>query len=189
MWVSGGILDWDEVEYEGRFRTPTPFERTSTETCAVEATNPTDEILDGLIRISIFVPYAEVKVACAESWNERAVPTVVDEIFADKNAINLRVVTQVSHVDLAALVAMFGGRLTPPVRGLVAMVDVVAETVFEGCPLIRAFVQKTGDRPTILVTGQTGTVRPAPPLQQGTRGRLFRRGLSQVQHPQQSQPG
>ncbi len=128
MWVSGGILDWAEVEYEGRFRTPTPFERTSTETCAAEATKPTDEILDDLIRISIFVPSAEVKVASAESWNERAAPTVVDEIIADKNAINLRVVTQVSHIYLAALVAMFGGRLTPPVRGLVAMVDVVAVT-------------------------------------------------------------
>ena len=90
------------------------------------------------------MPSAEVKVACAESSNERAGPTVVDEIIADKNAINLRVVTQVSHVYLAALVAMFGGRLTPPVRGLVAMVDVVAVTLFEGCPLIRAFVQKAG---------------------------------------------
>lgn len=147
---SGEISGWDGVKYERYFGNPMPFEWMSTEARNVEATNPTDKVLDDLIRISTFVPSAEVKVAFPESWNERTAPTEVDEIFAYKNAIGLRVVSQVSHVYLAALVTMVGRCLVPPVGRLVAMIDVVTETFFEGCPLIRALVQKTGVVPVLV---------------------------------------
>ena len=147
---TGGTLVRGGVEYDGHFRTPIPFERMSTLPRDIEATNPTDEILDDLNGILTLVPTAEVKVTFTESWDEWAIATEVDEIFADENAIGLRVVSQVSHVYLAALVTMFGVCLEPSVGRLVAMIDVVTEAFFEGCPLIRALIQKTGIVPVFV---------------------------------------
>lgn len=148
--LTGGFLVRDGVEYEGHFRTPIPFERKSTLHSGIEATNPTDEILDDFNGILTLVSPAEVEVTSTESWDEWAIATEVDEIFADENAIGLRVVSQVSHVNLAALVTMFGVCLEPSVGRLVVMIDVVTEASFEGCPLIRALIQKTGIFPVFV---------------------------------------
>ena len=96
------------------------------------------------------MPLSARQVLMKYFWNERARSPPVCEIFAYKNPILLRVISDIFPVNAPVAERVMGILLYPVGRFRTVVIDVVSERLLHASHKMRSFAEKTGVVPVFV---------------------------------------